>query len=150
MEFTRPRLASEVVERVEELLKQGFSYSNIRKQTGVSQASISKIKNGTYKKAEPIKEVIDLEIYNNLLEEYKVVVRERDQLKKNSFDLKNRKLNQESFNEFNQTEFGKKYRNHYLKKIKELKERLKELQEPQGNESKVVDEINTISRLGVF
>ena len=44
MQFPRQRLSKEVVEKVEELLEKNNTYSQIAKQTGVSKASISKIK----------------------------------------------------------------------------------------------------------
>lgn len=63
MQFPRQRLSKEVVEKVEELLEKNNTYSQIAKQTGVSKASISKIKNGTYKKAPPHQRSIDEENY---------------------------------------------------------------------------------------
>lgn len=71
MEFTRTRLSIEVVEKVEEYLHMGYSYSQINKLTGVSKASISKIKNGTYKKVDPIYRIENDVKYIELLQAYK-------------------------------------------------------------------------------
>lgn len=66
MEYTRTRLAVKTVEEVEKLLKDGYSYSQIRKLTGVSKGSISKIKNGTYKKLDPEYKVEENEKYQKV------------------------------------------------------------------------------------
>ncbi|MDO4536478.1 MAG: hypothetical protein Q4B63_11830 [Clostridium perfringens] len=70
MECTRQRLSKEVVEKVEELLEKKWSYSKIVKETKVSKGSISKIKNGTYKKAPLIQESINEKEYAALKEKY--------------------------------------------------------------------------------
>lgn len=51
-DFLRTKLSVEVVEEVEKLLSEGKSYSSISQLTGVSKASISRIKNGNYTKFE--------------------------------------------------------------------------------------------------
>lgn len=66
MEYTRPRLALKTVEEVERLLSNGYTYSQINKLTGVSKASISKIKNGTYKKLDPEYKVEENQQYQKL------------------------------------------------------------------------------------
>ena len=87
MEFTRPRLAKEVVEKVEDLLEQHLTFSQIVKQTGVSKGSISKIKNGTYKKAPVIQETINEKEYTALKENYAKIKQENEVLKKNNDKL---------------------------------------------------------------
>lgn len=87
MEFTRQRLAKEVVKKVEDLLEQRLTFSQIAKQTGVSKGSISKIKNGTYKKAPVIQEAINEKEYAALKENYAKIKQENEVLKKNNDKL---------------------------------------------------------------
>lgn len=87
MEFIRPKLAKEVVEKVENLLEQGLTYSQIAKQTGVSKGSISNIKNGTYKKTPLIQECINEKEYATLKENYAKIKQENEILKKNNDKL---------------------------------------------------------------
>lgn len=99
MEFTRSRLAKEVVEKVEDLLEQGLTFSQIVKQTGVSKGSISKIKNGTYKKVPLIMDYIDEKEYAMLKEENQKLKEENEMLRTSIESLK------KNINDFQKLDF---------------------------------------------
>ncbi len=88
MAFTNYRLSKETVNEVERLLQQKFTYSQIVKKTGVSKASISKIKNGTYKKDLLHDGPSTQKEYYELREEFIKIQKENIILKKENEELK--------------------------------------------------------------
>jgi transcriptional regulator with XRE-family HTH domain len=90
MGFMKPRLSINTVEKVEELLQQGLTYSEIVKKAKVSKSSISRIKNGTYRKAPLITEYIDEEKYNSLEKKYADLENEYTKLKDENRKLFNK------------------------------------------------------------
>lgn len=66
MDCIKLKIKNEVIEEVEKLLIKGYSYSQISKLTGVSKATISRVKNKTYKKTENLLPGIDEKKYKSL------------------------------------------------------------------------------------
>lgn len=88
MEFTRTKLSVEVVEKVENYLNDGYSYSKINSLTGVSKSTISKIKNGTYVKGVQEFKIENEEKYKKLAKAYKQYKKAYEEQKKELDQLK--------------------------------------------------------------